>query len=194
MQTTVTTTVQGGTSSATLRSISILRSLTIAELIIQVIIVLLTAIALILQRNLIPIFNIAEGIWLSVFPLIAAGLGIGAAKTPINNCLLTGHMVMAILSTLTSFVLFCIEITYTIFSAGLRLAASSALLSLLTIAAFVQFILFIVSSSYVCKVQSRGCCGCCGGEMTTTTQEVTYVNQPSAGTKQEPIVPPPYTT
>ncbi|XP_076813808.1 uncharacterized protein LOC143460248 isoform X2 [Clavelina lepadiformis] len=128
-----------------------------------------------------------EGIWCGVWIVIAGGLGIAAGSKRATPCIINCHMGFAVTGAVFSITLFGLGIGMV---SGTRTYFAIGLMVVNIVAAFLSFILLIVSASLTCCINPQGCCGgccgeCCGQGYLETSQQVAYIGT-APGTAGQP--------
>ncbi|CAK8679254.1 uncharacterized protein LOC143470511 [Clavelina lepadiformis] len=104
-------------------------------------------------------YSFGQGIWCGVWVIVAGGLGIAAGrKNTTTSRLIQSHIGFGIVGAVFSAMLFILEI-FVVIRPTSRLTYSLAIT--ITIAAFVSFILLIVSVSLAFCLHFPGCCNGC---------------------------------
>jgi len=121
--------------------------------------------------------SIGQGIWCSVFPLIAGIFGIVAGKSAKSQAKISLVMGFSIVGAIFSSLLVILQPVFLTINLFLGVPAIFALQIVITVVAFVNFVLLIVTASFSCCLSNS----CCGNTSTAAPQIVyiPYPNQPA---------------
>jgi len=100
--------------------------------------------------------TLAQGIWCSIFALATAALGIFIGLVNVKNIVIYAHMV---LNTLGAFFMFVLTIMELRFHMHYRRGAFQNIQISIIILSSVNFVLLVLSISFLCCLQN--CCQCC---------------------------------
>jgi len=125
--------------------------------------------------------TLAQGIWCSIFALATAVLGIFIGLINVKNTVIYGHMV---LNTLGAFFMFVLTVMELKFHMSYRRGAFQNVQISIIILSSVNFILLVLSISFVCCLQN--CCQCCMNQSHSPIK-IEYLSEHQKNGKTVPI-------
>jgi len=119
--------------------------------------------------------SIKQGIWCSVFPLIAGIFGIVAGKNAKNQAKISLVMGFSIVGAIFSSLLVILQPIFLTINLDIWVPAWFALHIVITVVAFVNFVLLIVTASISCCLSNS----CCGNMSTAAAPQIVYIPHPN---------------